>query len=188
MVSDLLFHELLRLALLWLVVRLSWAWTRGQATTDAADHKPAQRATRRAKDPTPFVGLTHKPPCTACEQAVDSRPQPPSTPPPPTGSTRGCPRKVDSQDHFCPHARGDDHGWTGLGHLRANGHPSGGSWRPLHGVACGAYVLETHGTPWHGARVAPERLVWAVSARAEGLGIRAVARVFAVEPHTVLPW
>jgi IS1 family transposase len=30
--------------------------------------------------------------------------------------------------------------------------------------------------------------VWAVGARAEGLGIRAVARVFAVDPHTVLRW
>jgi IS1 family transposase len=36
--------------------------------------------------------------------------------------------------------------------------------------------------------VAPEHLVWAVGALAEGLGIRAVARVFAVDPHTVLTW
>jgi IS1 family transposase len=31
-------------------------------------------------------------------------------------------------------------------------------------------------------------LVWAVTAVAEGLGIRAVARVFAVDPNTVLQW
>jgi len=31
-------------------------------------------------------------------------------------------------------------------------------------------------------------LVWAVGALAEGLGIRAVARVFAVDPNTVLAW
>jgi hypothetical protein len=55
-------------------------------------------------------------------------------------------------------------------------------------VACRTYVLETHGTPLHGRRVAPERVVWAVGALAEGLGIRAVARVFAVDPNTVLPW
>jgi hypothetical protein len=36
--------------------------------------------------------------------------------------------------------------------------------------------------------VAPEPLVWAVGALAEGLGRRAVARVFAVDPHTVLVW
>jgi len=49
-------------------------------------------------------------------------------------------------------------------------------------------VLETHGTPFHGKRVAPEKLVWAVGALAEGLGIRAVARVFEVDPNTVLAW
>src|SRR5499426_4400614 len=31
-------------------------------------------------------------------------------------------------------------------------------------------------------------LVWAVGALAEGLGIRAVARVFEVDPNTVLQW
>jgi IS1 family transposase len=36
--------------------------------------------------------------------------------------------------------------------------------------------------------VAPEKLVWAVGALAEGLGIRAVARVFEVDPNTVLAW
>jgi IS1 family transposase len=55
-------------------------------------------------------------------------------------------------------------------------------------VACGTYFLETHGTPLHGKRIAPERVVWAVSALAEGLGIRAVARVFEVDPNTVLGW
>jgi IS1 family transposase len=39
-----------------------------------------------------------------------------------------------------------------------------------------------------GKRVPPEVLVWAVTAVAEGLGIRAVARVFAVDPNTVLHW
>ena len=34
----------------------------------------------------------------------------------------------------------------------------------------------------------PEKLVWAVGALAEGLGIRAVARVFEVDPNTVLAW
>jgi hypothetical protein len=46
--------------------------------------------------------------------------------------------------------------------------------------------LETSGTPMCGTRVAVDRRVWAVGARAEGLGIRAVARVFEGAPHTVL--
>jgi hypothetical protein len=37
----------------------------------------------------------------------------------------------------------------------------------LHCGACGAYGLATHGTPWHGKRVAPEQLGWAVGALAE---------------------
>jgi hypothetical protein len=49
-------------------------------------------------------------------------------------------------------------------------------------------VLETPGTPLHGTRVAPALLVWAVGALAEGLGIRAVARVFEVDPNPVLAW
>jgi hypothetical protein len=40
----------------------------------------------------------------------------------------------------------------------------------------------------YGKRVPPERLVWTVGALAEGLGIRAVARVFEVDPNTVLQW
>jgi hypothetical protein len=40
----------------------------------------------------------------------------------------------------------------------------------------------------HGTRAAPEQLVWAVGALVEGLGIRAVARVFEVDPNTVLAW
>jgi IS1 family transposase len=75
-----------------------------------------------------------------------------------------------------------------LGNITSNGHPSGGPWRQLHCTSCGGYFQETHGTPLHGKRVAPERLVWAVGALAEGLGIRAVARVFEVDPNTVLQW
>jgi IS1 family transposase len=58
----------------------------------------------------------------------------------------------------------------------------------LYCRGCQGYFQETHGTPLHGKRVPPEILVWAVSAVAEGLGIRAVARVFEVEPNTVLAW
>jgi IS1 family transposase len=55
-------------------------------------------------------------------------------------------------------------------------------------VACDGYFQETQGTPLHGKRVAPEKLVWAVGALCEGLGIHAVARVFEVDPNTVLAW
>jgi len=95
---------------------------------------------------------------------------------------------VDTQQHCCPNPHGNDGGWVGRGNIRANGHPGGGPWRQLPCTACRRYFQETHGTPLHGKRVPPERLVWAVGALAEGLGIRAVARVFEVDPNTVLAW
>jgi len=40
----------------------------------------------------------------------------------------------------------------------------------------------------HRKRVSSDMFVWAVGALVEGLGIRAVARVFEVDPNTVLQW
>jgi IS1 family transposase len=79
-------------------------------------------------------------------------------------------------------------GRVGLGNLSANGHLSGGPWRQLYCSQGAGYVLETHGTPLYGQRVSPDLLVWTVDALAEGLGIRAVTRVFEVDPNTVLQW
>jgi len=95
---------------------------------------------------------------------------------------------VDTSRHFCPHAGCRYRGWLGLGNLRANGHPNGGPWRQFQCTSCRGYFPEHHGTIFYGKRVAPEKLVWAVGALAEGLGIRAVARVFEVDPNTVLQW
>jgi IS1 family transposase/transposase-like protein len=95
---------------------------------------------------------------------------------------------VDTAQHFCPNPACAYRGRVELGNLSANGHPSGGPWRQLYCSQCQGYFLETHGTPLYGKRVSPDRLVWAVGALAEGLGIRAVARVFEVDPNTVLAW
>src|SRR6266545_6891033 len=113
---------------------------------------------------------------------------PPGVPPPLIVATRGRPRQVDTQQHYCPEDTCAYYGWVGRGNLRANGHPSGGPWRQLQCLACHTYFQETPGTPVHGKRVAPDLLVWAVATLAEGLGIRAVARVFEVDPNTVLQW
>ena len=79
-------------------------------------------------------------------------------------------------------------GWLGLGNLRATGHPSGGPWRQFQCRACEGYFLETQGTILHGKRVAVELIVRVLACLAEGLGIRATARVFEVDPNTVLQW
>src|SRR5215471_4946890 len=80
------------------------------------------------------------------------------------------------------------YGWLGRGNIRANGHPGGTPWRQLQCVACLGYFHQLHGTPLHGKHVSIDKLVWAVGALAEGLVIRAVARVFEVDPNTVLGW
>ena len=186
MVDDLLFHELLLFGLLWFCVILYWVGLRRQAMTDQARDHPAKRATRRSQDPKPFPGLTTKPRCGACERGPGE--PPPTAPPPRLYFPSGRPRTVATHDHLCPEPTCRYYGWVGRGNIRANGHPGGGPWRPLACVACGAYFLETPGTPLHGKRVPAERLVRVVATSAEGLGVRAVARVFEVDPNTVLAW
>jgi IS1 family transposase len=90
--------------------------------------------------------------------------------------------------HFCPHTDCDYRGWQGLNNLRANGHPSGGPWRQLHCLGCNGFFLEHHGTIFHGKQAAVELIVHVLACLAEGLGIRATARVFEVAPNTVLQW
>jgi len=104
---------------------------------------------------------------------------------PPT-NRRPC--AIDTSMHFCPHEGCDYRGWLGLGNLRANGHPSGGPWRQLYCRSCDGYFLETHGTLLHGKRLSVELIVRVVACLAEVLGIRATARVFEVDPNTVLQW
>src|SRR5712691_9531218 len=188
MVSHLFFCQLIFLGLLWLCVMLHYAWSNECAGGDQRPSQPLPPPRKRSSDPKPFPGLTRKPPCAACEQAHEHGPQPPGCPPPRMAPTRGRPRQVDTSYHFCPSPACTYGGWLGLGNITSNGRPSGGLWRQLHCTGCGSYFQETHGTPVHGKRVALDVLVWAVGALAEGLGIRAVARVFEVDPTTVLQW
>ena len=102
--------------------------------------------------------------------------------------TRGRRRQVDTSTHFCPNPDCAYRGWVGWGNLRANGHPSGGPWRQLLCVVCRRYFLETLGTIFHGKRASVELIVRVIACLAEGLGIRGTARVFEVDPNTVLQW
>jgi IS1 family transposase len=164
------------------------AWPSDRTAQCQSPSQPASPPQKRSREPKPFAGLIHKPLCDACEQAVEPRPQSPSAAPPHLRPTQGRRRQVDTSGHFCPDPDCAYRGWLGLGNISANGHPNGGPWRQLRCSRCGGYFLETHGTIFHGKRVAPNLLVWAVGALAEGLGIRAVARVFEVDPNTVLQW
>ena len=189
MVSNLVVYQLALIALVWLFLMLSWLWPSEPAAARPLPPTPVTPPRKRSTAPKPLTGLTRKPHCDACEQTIKDRRLPlPSAPPPKIISTRGRRHHVDTSRHFCPDADCRYGGWVGLGNLQANGHPSGGPWRQLHCIACKGYFQETHGTLFHGKRVAPDLLVWAVGALVEGLGIRAVARVFEVDPNTVLQW
>src|SRR4030095_5470797 len=189
MVSHLVFYQLGLIALVSLFLICSGLWPSEPVAARPMPPKPLLPRGKHSKKPTPFPGLTRKPSCAACAQAIAAPRLQPSPPPPPTvTSTRGRRRHVHPPDHFCSDPDCLYGGWLGLGNITSNGHPSGGPWRQLYCGACHGYFLETHGTPLHGKRVAPEKLVWAVGALAEGLGIRAVARVFEVDPNTVLAW
>jgi IS1 family transposase/transposase-like protein len=143
---------------------------------------------KRKREPKPFAGYTHKPECEMCEQQVPLPPRAPGAPPPHMRFTRGRHRQVDTTGHFCPYATCSYHGWVDFGNIRANGHPNGRRWRQLVCLGCHGYFLETVDTPFHARQVDPDKLVWAITALAEGLGIRAVARVFETDPTTVLRW
>src|SRR5499427_4744649 len=187
MVPTLFFYQLGLVALVWLCVMLHWAWPSDPATCPPIP-EPTPPVPKRHRAHKPFVGLITKPNCDACEHGTAPRPQAPSPPPPRIVPTRGRRRQVDASPHFCPNPDCAYRGWVGWGNLRANGHPNGGPWRQLHCSRCGGYFQETHGTPLHGKRVSSDLFVWAVGALAEGLGIRAVARVCEVDPNTVLHW
>ena len=102
--------------------------------------------------------------------------------------TLGRRRQVDTSTHFCPNPDCAYRGWVGWGNLRANGHPNGGPWRQLLCIACRGYFLETLGIIFHGKRASVELIVRVLACLAEGLGIRGTARVFEVDPNTVLQW
>jgi IS1 family transposase len=184
MQRNLTFYLVTGVVLILLVVLTRWRWRGGKAVPDAAKLPRAQRA------PKPFAGLTQKPACPACEQEarIHLLAAAPSAPPPRMIFIRGRRRHVETTGHFCPHAACAYHGRVGWGNIRANGHPNGRRWRQLVCLGCRGYFLETSGTPFHGRQVEPDKLVWAIAALAEGLGIRAVARVFEVDPNTVLGW
>src|ERR687885_472577 len=188
MVSHLFFYQLMLIALVWLCVMLQWVWPSAPAAAYSTTPEPPPPQPKRQREPKPFAGLTIKPHCDACAQASDLRAEAPCPPPPRIVPTRGRCRQVDTSTHFCPNPDCAYRGWGGWGNRRANGHPSGSPWRQLLCVVCRRYFLETLGTLFHGKRTAVELIVRVLACLAEGLGIRGTARVFEVDPNTVLQW
>ncbi len=190
MVSHHFVSQLVLFALIWLFIVLHLTRPKHPVTAPAVptEPEPLQPKRSRSNEPKPFEGLTQKPHCALCKRDTAYPKAPSAVPPAPMAPTHRRPREVDTSRHFCPHSDCDYRGWLGLGNLRANGHPSGGPWRQFHCTSCKGYFLETHGTIFHGKQAAVELIVRVLACLAEGLGIRATARVFEVDANTVLHW
>jgi len=188
MVPNVLFYQLLLVALVLICLLIHVGWPDPSRATPPRPIKPDQLRPKRSKEPKPFTGYIHKPLCEACEQGLDTRPKAPGAPPPVILFTRGRQRTVDTSGHFCPDPDCTYHGWLGRGNIRSNGHPGGQTWRQLQCVSCQGYFYETHGTIFHRKRSSPELIVHVIACLAEGLGIRGTARVFEIDANTVLKW
>jgi IS1 family transposase len=190
MIPHHIYYQLAVVGFLWLCIMLHYVWPSPDAVFPQLPTEPVppKFKRRRSIEPKPFEGLTQRPSCAACEHdAHHPRPSPPRQPDP-MPATHRRPRVIDTSMHFCPYPGCAYRGWLGLGNLRANGHPSGGPWRPLYCRSCQGYFLESHGTVFHGKRLSVELIVRVLACLAEGLGIRAAARVFEVDANTVLQW
>src|ERR687888_1827930 len=123
MASNLLFYQLLLVALICLCCVLHALGPGVRAGVRPTLLQPSPPRPTRSREPKPFAGLLHKPLCAACEQAAESGPKAPRTPPPVITYARGRKRTIDSQNQFCPDLDCAYYGWLGRGNIRANGHP-----------------------------------------------------------------
>lgn len=188
MTPNLLFYQLLLVALVLICFMIHVWWPDPSRTIPPKPLNPNKPRRKRSKEPKPFTGYIHKPVCEACETGIDTRPQAPGSPPPMLTFNRGRKRTVDTHAHFCPKPNCSYQGWLGRGNIRSNGHPGGQPWRQLQCVSCEGYFYETEGTIFHGKRSSPDLIVHVIACLAEGLGIRGTARVFEIDPNTVLGW
>jgi hypothetical protein len=133
MISHHVYYQLAILGFLWLCIMLHCGWPSRSTRSLSRPAEPGPLTCKRkhSNAPKPFEGLTQRPHCAACEHDA-THPQGPSPMrPDPMPPTHRRPCEIDTSMHFCPHVGCDYQGWLGLGNLRANGHPSGGPWRPL---------------------------------------------------------
>jgi IS1 family transposase/transposase-like protein len=114
--------------------------------------------------------------------------------PQPVPQGPGRPRAIPTDHLCCPHEICSSYGILGP-------HPDhdivgNGTYTTVHGEkrqmylcqVCGKPFSETAGTPFFGLKTPMKTVCIALNELAEGLGVRAVARIHGVEPDTVLDW
>jgi hypothetical protein len=83
MISDVLFYTLLVVGVVWLYLMLYGVWPYDCITPCQKPSTPTPARGKGSKEPKPFLGLTTKPHCAACEQSMVSPRPPPAVPPAP---------------------------------------------------------------------------------------------------------
>jgi len=183
---DTLIRHIIVVLIIWQVVRCYQHWVLAKRSLERLARQRARQ--RRRKAAKVFQGLTKKPGCAQCEAEGGNHASSHREPPPRLEPKRGRKRCVPTGHHYCPYQDCRYYGWLGRGNISSNGHPNGGRNRQLYCCVCQRYFAETKGTLFYGKRYRPRDIEQALTALAEGLGIRAVSRVFKVEPDTVLAW
>ena len=187
MAPNLLFYQLLLVSLVLICLLIHVGWPDGPRVAPQMPRKPNTPRRQRSTEPKPFTGFIYN----RSARPVSREPKTPQ------GAGRATspddlhprtPGTVDTHAHFCPDPDCAYYGRLGRGNLRANGHPGSQSWRQLQCVSCQGYFYETHGTMFHGKRASVDLVVRVIACLAEGLGIRGTARVFEIDPNTVLQW
>jgi IS1 family transposase len=174
----------------WRRWRRRWGrlWRQWQALTDGA--VPVQPVAT----PEPAVTVEAD---DAGHQPCDT-PAPTAESPAETGSTTkpgpGRPRTIPTAHRCCPHEGCRAYGRSGDDPLHdIVGY---GTYTTVHGEVrqmyrcnvCGQPFSETAGTPFADLKTPIQTVCTALQELAEGLGIRAVARIHGLQPDTVLEW
>lgn len=174
-------HDVILISGLWLLLVSYQQWQVVRVATN--QRKREQGQGKKKKE---FRGVTKKPVCVACDAEAGEEKK--RVLPPRIKPKRGRKRQVKTGHHYCPKPECRYYGWLNLGNISSNGHPNGGRNRQLYCCECQSYFAVTKGTLFYGKRYEPELIERVLRALAEGLGIRAVGRVFEVETETVLEW
>jgi len=182
---DMWVRAVLLLMLVWLIAEHYQQWGKMRGSQPVRYRRTGKKRTAKPKGE--FQGVTRKPICAECE-AAEGQSQVEQEPPPQLNSSKGRRKTVKTDLQYCPNERCRYYGWLGRGNIRSNGYPNRGRHRQLHCTVCRKYFVESTGTLFYGKRYQPEQMAQILTALAEGLGIRAVGRVFWVEPETVLAW